>query len=127
MHHGYYPTPGFRDHKAAQIMMIEESLKWGFGYSREQSLAPGFFKGKRMVDVGCGVGGSSRYIVKKYGGSAVGISLSPFQVERAQNYSALAGLSPALQYQVADAMEMPFPDNSFDLSKFFRVYECAMK
>ncbi len=131
MHHGYYPTPGFNDHKAAQTLMIEEPLKWGLGFN---SLPPAFFENKRMVDVGCGVGGSSRYIVQKYGGSAVGVSLSPYQVYflsplrqlitkilskvgRANELSAKIGLGDRLEYQVADAMTMPFADNSFDLSE----------
>lgn len=111
MHHGYYPAPDFRDHQAAQRLMIDKSLAWGFGSDAMPSM-----EGKKMVDVGCGVGGSSRYIVKKYGGSAQGLSLSPFQVSRANALSAVANLSKALQYQVADAMNMPFSPDSFDLS-----------
>lgn len=112
MHHGYYPTPDFRDHQAAQRLMIEKSLEYAYKQPFPQ------FAGKKMVDVGCGVGGSSRYIVKKYGGSAEGLSLSPYQVQRANTFSAKANLSHALHYQVADAMNMPFSNNSFDLSAF---------
>ena len=34
----------------------------------------------QMVDVGCGIGGSSRHIARKYGCAARGITLSPVQV-----------------------------------------------
>ena len=34
----------------------------------------------QMVDVGCGIGGSSRHIAKKFGCKAEGITLSPVQV-----------------------------------------------
>ncbi len=34
----------------------------------------------QMVDVGCGIGGSSRYISRKFGCTANGITLSPKQV-----------------------------------------------
>lgn len=34
----------------------------------------------QMVDVGCGIGGSSRHVAKKFGASASGITLSPKQV-----------------------------------------------
>ena len=111
MHHGYYPSPDFKDHKAAQRLMIENSLRWGMGKDFVDD-----FKGKKMVDVGCGVGGSSRYIINKYGGSAEGISLSPFQVARAKLLSAKLNLSHALNYQVADALNMPFKNNQFDLA-----------
>ncbi len=116
MHHGYYPTPDFRDHQAAQRLMIEKSLEYAYKKPFPQ------FAGKKMVDVGCGVGGSSRYIVKKYGGSAEGLSLSPYQVQRANAFSAKVNLSHALHYQVADAMNMPFPNNSFDLSAFSSLF-----
>ena len=35
---------------------------------------------KQMVDVGCGIGGSSRHISRKFGCAAHGITLSPVQV-----------------------------------------------
>ena len=44
-------------------------------------------KPKRVVDVGCGIGGSSRYLARKYGASCVGFAISPFQVQRAQGSS----------------------------------------
>lgn len=34
----------------------------------------------QMVDVGCGIGGSSRHIARKFGCTAQGITLSPVQV-----------------------------------------------
>lgn len=41
----------------------------------------------QMIDVGCGIGGSSRHIVRSKGGKATGISLSPVQVHKASlNY-----------------------------------------
>ena len=48
----------------------------------------------------------------------IGISLSPFQIKKANEFTAQAGLSQLAEYTVADAMNMPFKDNQFDLSKF---------
>jgi tocopherol O-methyltransferase len=45
-----------------------------------------------------------------------GISLSPFQISKAKEFTAAQGLESKMDYQVADAMAMPFKDNSFDLS-----------
>jgi tocopherol O-methyltransferase len=69
---------------------------------------------ERFVDVGCGIGGSSRYLARKYGASGVGITLSPVQAARAQELSNAQGLGQC-QFQVADALGMPFEDGSFDL------------
>jgi ubiquinone/menaquinone biosynthesis C-methylase UbiE len=50
-------------------------------------------KPKTLVDVGCGIGGSSRYLAKKYGAQCKGITLSPVQAERGNALAAAQGLS----------------------------------
>eukprot|EP00879_Flechtneria_rotunda_P001463 GHRR01001617.1.p1 GENE.GHRR01001617.1~~GHRR01001617.1.p1 ORF type:complete len:335 (+),score=64.25 GHRR01001617.1:1509-2513(+) len=105
MHHGYYPEGGGpKTNQQAQIDMIEEVLSW----SKVTDV-------KSMVDVGCGVGGSSRYISKKFGCQANGITLSSVQAARANELSKRAGLGDKCSFQVADALNQPFADNSFDL------------
>jgi hypothetical protein len=53
-------------------------LKWSYGADDLGDSSP-----KTAVDVGCGIGGSSRHIVRKYPGStAKGITLSPYQANR---------------------------------------------
>lgn len=68
-----------------------------------------------MVDVGCGIGGSSRHIARKFGAKTTGITLSPVQASRAAAISHKAGLGRQCSFQVADALAQPFADNSFDL------------
>nr|POE82168.1 putative tocopherol o-methyltransferase, chloroplastic [Quercus suber] len=48
---------------------------------------------KGVVDVGCGIGGSSRYIASKFGAKCQGITLSPVQAQRANALAAAQGLS----------------------------------
>ncbi|KAJ0878251.1 putative tocopherol C-methyltransferase [Helianthus annuus] len=36
-----------------------------------------------IIDVGCGIGGSARYLTRKYRAECCGITLSPVQAERA--------------------------------------------
>eukprot|EP01025_Chloroclados_australasicus_P062199 TRINITY_DN8168_c1_g1_i1.p1 TRINITY_DN8168_c1_g1~~TRINITY_DN8168_c1_g1_i1.p1 ORF type:complete len:336 (-),score=45.37 TRINITY_DN8168_c1_g1_i1:96-1103(-) len=106
MHCGFY-DPASRITKTrvqAQIDMIEEILK--FAEVTDVS---------RMVDVGCGIGGSSRYISKKHGCLAEGITLSPVQAQRANELAGQAGMANACNYRVADALDQPFEDGTFDL------------
>ncbi|KAI3810643.1 hypothetical protein L1987_20264 [Smallanthus sonchifolius] len=50
-------------------------------------------KPRSIVDVGCGIGGSSRYLSRKYGAECYGITLNPVQAERAQSLAAAQGLA----------------------------------
>ncbi|CAM8973525.1 unnamed protein product [Rhodiola kirilowii] len=113
IHHGFYDageeTVSLSDHRSAQIRMIEEALRYA-GLSEEVGK-----QRKRIVDVGCGIGGTSRYLAEKYGAESRGITLSPVQVQRAQALSVAQGLADQVSFQVADALNQPFPDGQFDL------------
>lgn len=89
MHHGFYDpdsSVSLSDHRAAQIRMIEEALRFG-GVAAEGGRRPA-----AAVDVGCGIGGSSRYLARKYGAKCRGITLSPVQAIRAEAIAAAEGL-----------------------------------
>ncbi|MEA5419015.1 methyltransferase domain-containing protein [Spirulina sp. CCNP1310] len=106
MHHGYYGRSGLcrGDRRQAQIDLIEELLYWGNVQNPQN-----------ILDVGCGIGGSTLYLAQKYQAKATGITLSPIQAGRAKERAREAGLAPQAQFQVADALAMPFADQSFDL------------
>ena len=133
MHHGYYPEGLDRDdHARAQVDMIDEALKWA---EVDGS------KIRAMLDVGCGIGGSSRHIARTFGCDAEGITLSPVQAVRANELSSEFSQfrvargdgaetqtfspspqtptrlfeKPRLNFRVADALAQPFPDDAFDL------------
>lgn len=114
MHHGFYdPDSSVQlsdsGHREAQIRMIEESIRFA-GVTEEDEK-----RIKRVVDVGCGIGGSSRYLASKFGAECIGITLSPFQAKRANDLAAAQSLSHKVSFQVADALEQPFEDGKFDL------------
>jgi tocopherol O-methyltransferase len=119
MHHGYYATgeSDRKDRRLAQIDLIEQLLGWA------NPQIP-----TTILDVGCGIGGSSLYLANKYwassevassvtnsGSKVTGITLSPVQASRATERARELGLQARSQFLVADAMSMPFPDSSFDL------------
>lgn len=108
MHHGYYGPDGKqpKERRQAQIDLIEELLNWANLQSAQ---------GNQILDVGCGIGGSSLYLAEKFQASATGITLSPVQANRAAERAKAAGLSDRTRFQVADALEMPFADESFNL------------
>ncbi|MDJ0744347.1 MAG: methyltransferase domain-containing protein [Xenococcaceae cyanobacterium MO_167.B27] len=109
MHHGYYGRVGNYqiERRQAQIDLIEELLFWA---GVNQDNPP-----QNIIDVGCGIGGSTLYLAKKFGANAKGITLSAVQASRAKERARDKELQDQVEFQVANALEMPFADNSFDL------------
>jgi MPBQ/MSBQ methyltransferase len=105
IHLGHYGSPPQRkDFLTAKSDFVHEMVKWG-GLDK---LPPG----TTVLDVGCGIGGSSRILAKDYGFEVTGITISPNQVQRAQE---LTPQGVNAKFQVDDALALSFPDNSFDV------------
>lgn len=84
-------------------------------FTKEFVAWSGVEKTRRILDVGCGIGGTSRYLAKIFPEAEItGITLSPQQVARATELAQKAGLSN-VEFKVADALKMPFEDNTYDL------------
>jgi len=115
IHLGYYNKEemarGYKkkDFIQAKYDFVDEMMKLGGINAAEDSTA-------KMLDVGCGVGGTSRYIAKSLGPKAdvTGITLSPNQVKRATELAVEQGVENA-KFTVMNALEMDFPDNTFDI------------
>lgn len=105
MHHGYYGPDGSirKERRAAQIDLIEALLNWAEVRQATE-----------IIDVGCGIGGSSLYLAAKYKASVTGVTLSPVQAQRARDRARFAGFADSTRFFVADALQMPFADNAFD-------------
>lgn len=105
IHLGHYGTPPRRkDFLQAKEDFVHEMVRWA-GLDK---LPPG----TTVLDVGCGIGGSSRILARDYGFVVTGITISPKQVKRAQE---LTPPEMTLRFQVDDAMALSFPDASFDV------------
>ena len=112
IHLGYYTKEemeaGYKkkDFIEAKLDFCDEMLAW--------SECPD--KPAKVLDVGCGIGGTSRHIAKTFGPDTrvTGITLSPKQVERATELAAEQNL-PNASFRVMNALAMDFPDDTFDL------------
>jgi MPBQ/MSBQ methyltransferase len=105
IHLGHYGSPPRRkDFLAAKADFVHEMVRWG-GLDRLPA-------GTTVLDVGCGIGGSSRILARDYGFAVTGVTISPNQVNRAQQ---LTPPEVSAQFQVDDAMALSFPDASFDV------------
>lgn len=64
----------------------------------------GLRDGMTVLDVGCGVGGPAREIVKFSGVNVVGLNNNDYQIDRATVYAAKEGLSEKLKFTKGDFM-----------------------
>ncbi|CAB9519094.1 hydroxy-16-methoxy-2,3-dihydrotabersonine N-methyltransferase [Seminavis robusta] len=115
IHLGYYNeeemAAGYKkkDFIEAKYDFIDEMMKFG-------GIDPAKDSEAKVLDVGCGFGGTSRYLAKQLGPkcSVTGITLSPKQVERGTELAQEQGV-PNAKFQVTNALDMTFEDNTFDI------------
>jgi ubiquinone/menaquinone biosynthesis C-methylase UbiE len=86
----------------------------GLVASRELADAMSPVASASVLDVGCGVGGASRFLAATYGLNVTGIDLTPSFIEAAIMLSERAGLADRTRFAVADALNLPYNDASFD-------------
>ena len=72
----------------------------------------------RVLDIGCGVGFVARYLNDRYEMDVIGVDVDPEQIGFAKEYSKE---SEGLHFQVADATQLPFEDDQFDMVLSFMV------
>lgn len=69
----------------------------------------------RILDVGCGSGNTPSLIAKKYGSQVYGIDISEVMIAKAKERAQRQGLTERLEFRVADALDLPFEDDWFDV------------
>lgn len=75
----------------------------------------------RVLDVGCGIGGTARHIALATGGQVTGVDLTPDYVQVARDLSAAVGLGDRVSFHVGSALDLPLDDAAFDLVTMFHV------
>lgn len=79
-------------------------------------------KDKKVLDVACGRGAFACDYAKNFNAKITGIDLSPQMIKSSLNRAKEEGVEDSTEFKVADALDLPFPDNSFDVV----VNECAV-
>lgn len=72
-------------------------------------------KGIKILSVGCGTGGASIFIARRYGCKIVGVDISSEMVRKAMEKAEGSDVEHLLEYRVADAYSLPFGDEEFDI------------
>jgi len=104
IHLGFYEKPRQKkDFRKAKIDFVHELVQWS-GLNKLP-------KGSRVLDIGCGIGGSARILSNEYGFDVVGISISQEQIKRANE---LTTNNDFCRFEVMNALDLNFPKGSFD-------------
>jgi ubiquinone/menaquinone biosynthesis C-methylase UbiE len=70
--------------------------------------------GKKVLDAGCGIGGSSRLLAKNFNCSVTGIDLADKFIEAADFLTRCTKLEDKVTFQQGSVLKLPFEDNTFD-------------
>ena len=103
IHLGFYPPNKNIDFREAKVQFVHELVSWS-GLDKLP-------RGSRVLDVGCGIGGSSRILANYYGFNVTGITISPAQVKRAKE---LTPYECKCNFKVMDALDLKFEEGTFD-------------
>ena len=108
------------EYPEGMVALLE--LIWGKGY-----MAPGGpgnvarmlngidTHGKRLLDIGCGIGGPAFEMARAYGAFVTGIDLEAALVERARASARELGLETQCAFRTVEPGPLPFADESFDI------------
>jgi tocopherol O-methyltransferase len=69
----------------------------------------------KILDAGCGVGGSSIFLATARNCKVTGITLSERQVQQAKDNARTKGVDASVGFEVADYCATPFASESFDI------------
>jgi SAM-dependent methyltransferase len=86
----------------------------GIEATREHVRRAGVRTGMAVLDLGCGIGGSSRYLAAECGCRVSAIDLTPEFVATARLLSERCGLGAAIAFREANALALPFAAAEFD-------------
>jgi ubiquinone/menaquinone biosynthesis C-methylase UbiE len=86
----------------------------GIAATREHADRAGLRAGMQVLDLGCGIGGPSRYLAAERDCRVTAVDLTPEYVETARVLTARCGLADRIAFHQASALALPFPDGVFD-------------
>jgi len=69
----------------------------------------------RVLDVGCGSGNTACLIAEQHGSRVHGIDISEVMIAKATERARRQGLLDKVEFRVADAFQLPFEDDRFDV------------
>jgi ubiquinone/menaquinone biosynthesis C-methylase UbiE len=98
----------------ADLAAVDEFHVRGQEVSRELANAAAL-QLKKVLDIGCGLGGACRLLAGEFGCDVTGIDITQEYIRTAIQLSELTGLQHSTRFVHGSATHLPFDDNSFDV------------
>jgi tocopherol O-methyltransferase len=103
MHFGFYDEHS-RNHAEALINM-----------NRVLATKAELHSSDRVLDAGCGVGGSAIWLARELGARVVGVNVVPSEIDRGRRYARQRKVADRVTFELQDMSRTAFPDGSFDV------------
>ena len=100
---------------ADDLAAVDEFHVRGREATRELAGLVGIATNASVLDVGCGIGGTARYLAAEYGCLVTGVDATADYCSLANELSARVGLQSRTIFRHGDALDLPFHDASFDI------------
>ncbi len=107
-----YPYDYF--HFQSQIGLTKHG--GGFNATKDLLALCGVRDGQHILDVGCGAGITTSYIAREYDCHVTGVDIFDEMVARAREQAERVGVADRTEFRVADALDLPFDDDTFDVT-----------
>ena len=101
--------------KVDDLMPVDEFHTRGRKATREMADMVNLYATARVLDVGCGLGGTARHLAEEYQCSVIGVDLTEEYVTAGTRLTELVGLTERVELRHASALDLPFEDDRFDI------------
>jgi sarcosine/dimethylglycine N-methyltransferase len=98
-----------------QLAALDQFHTRGLAATADLAKLVGINADMSVLDIGSGVGGPARFLAEAYGCRVTGVDLSDSFVEAARYLTARTGQSDRISFQTANALSLPFNQNTFDV------------
>ena len=103
------------DHPSVEdLQAIDQLHTGGLAATKEHGARAGIASDMHVLDLGCGIGGSARYLAENVVCRVTGIDLTKEFVDVARELTARCRLADKVTFGQADALDLPFENESFD-------------
>jgi ubiquinone/menaquinone biosynthesis C-methylase UbiE len=96
------------------LQPVDEFHICGDAATKELIKLSGFTPDMHILDVGCGIGGSTRRLAHQTGCRATGIDLSEEYIDTAERLTRLLDMQERVKFRATSALNLPFDDDTFD-------------